>query len=157
MNLTRTLLIVSFILNVMLSRAFACTNFVITAKDGSIINARSMEFAVDLKSNLRSSVRDRVFKTTIADGATSLSWSAKYGYLYLDGMDVDMTTDGMNEKGLSFGALYLPGIAQYQVAAPSQNAKALPYYNIGDWILSNFATMLLPCASCTVKCNGNIS
>src|SRR5687767_5573438 len=94
--------------------AGACTDFRLTAQDGTILIARSMEFALDLKSNLRSSPRNREFKALAPSGKTGFSWKAKYGYVYLDGLNVDMATDGMNEQGLSFEALYLPGLAEYQ-------------------------------------------
>lgn len=122
------------------SNAFACTDFKLVALDGAIVIARSMEFATDLKSNIRSSVRDREFKTTAKNGKPGLAWTAKYGYVYLDGLDIDLAVEGMNEKGLTFEALYLPNLAQYQTANSTKENISLPYYHIGDWILSNFAT-----------------
>lgn len=123
------------------SNANACTNFNLVANDGAIVVARSMEFAVDLKSNLRSSPRGREFKTTGANGTPTLTWTAKYGYVYLDGLGYDMAVDGVNEQGLSFGALYLPDLAEYQTAKPEQSKDTLPYFHFGDWVLSNFATV----------------
>jgi choloylglycine hydrolase len=117
---------------------WACTDFRIKASDGTVIIARSMEFALDLRSNLRSSNRGRTFNTPAPNGQAGLSWKAKYGYVFLDGLNVDMAIDGVNEKGLSFEALYLPGLAQYQPVPAGQNDKALPYLNFGDWVLSNF-------------------
>lgn len=133
--------ILSILLTTCLSTvAYACTDFNLIAKDGSIIVARTLEFAQDLNSNLRSSTRDREFKTNI-NGMPALTWKAKYGYVYLDGLDFDMAADGMNEKGLSFEALYLPNLAEYQAATSDKTKDSLPYYHIGDWILSNFATV----------------
>ncbi|MDX1901795.1 MAG: choloylglycine hydrolase family protein [Gammaproteobacteria bacterium] len=119
----------------------ACTSFRVTAKDGTIIIARSMEFALDMKSALRTSPRGRTFTTTAPDGKPGLSWKAKYGYLFLDAMNVDISVDGMNEAGLSFEALYLPGYAEYQTVPANHDSQALPYMNIGDWGLSNFKTV----------------
>lgn len=123
------------------SQANACTDFRLTANDGSIVIARSMEFAIDLKSNLRSSPRGRSFKSTLPNSKAGLAWTAKYGYVYLDGLNVDMAVDGMNEKGLAFEALYLPNIAEYQKIMPNKENQALPYLYIGDWAMSNFATV----------------
>lgn len=119
----------------------ACTDFRLTATDGSILVSRSMEFAEDMHANLRTSLRGRSFATTAPDGKPGLAWTAKYGYIYLDGMNYNAAIDGMNEKGLSFEALFFPNFAQYQTVTADQDAKALPYINIGDWALSNFATV----------------
>jgi choloylglycine hydrolase len=132
-------ILVATVLNI--STSFACTDFRLTAKDGTVLITRSMEFGLDLKSNFRSSLRNREFTTKAPDGNPGLSWKAKYGYIFLDGMNFDATTDGMNEQGLSFEALYLPGLAHYQTVPTGQNAQALPYIYIGDWILSNFKTV----------------
>ncbi len=120
---------------------FACTDFRTNAKDGSVLITRSMEFAADLKSNFCTSNRGRLFTTTGPDGKPGLTWHAKYGYAFLNGMNVDAAIDGMNEKGLSFEALYLPELAEYQYVPVGQNNQALPYLNLGDWILSNFDTV----------------
>jgi choloylglycine hydrolase len=120
---------------------YACTDFRIKAADGTVLVTRSLEFAEIFNSNLRSSPRNRVFNTIAPDGKAGLSWKGKYGYVYLDGLSVDIAVDGMNEAGLSFEALYLPGLAEYQTVPTDQSAKALPYSSFGDWILSNFQTI----------------
>lgn len=121
--------------------SYACTDFRLTAKDGTVMITRSMEYAVDMQSNLRSSPRGRNFTTVAPNGKPGLSWKAKYGYVFLDAFKIDLSTDGMNEAGLSFEALYMPGFAKYQDVPAGQDSQALPYINIGDWVLSNFKTV----------------
>lgn len=123
------------------TNASACTDFRVQAKDGTVLITRSMEFGVDMGSNLRTSPRDRAFNLQTIDGKPALSWKAKYGYIYLDGLNIDNTVDGMNEAGLSFEALFFPGYAQYQTVPAGHENEAIPYMNIGDWILSNFKTI----------------
>lgn len=120
---------------------FACTDFRITAKDGSIVVTRSMEFAQNMHSNLRSSPRGRAFNPMTTTGKPSLSWTSQYGYLYLDGMDFDSALDGVNEAGLSFEYLYLPGETTYQTLPAGEESKGIPYFYFGDWILGNFKTV----------------
>lgn len=138
---TATLLSASFLSILLPNTALACTDFKITATDGTVLIARSMEFALDFKSNVRSSPRDRTFNTNAIDGKPGLSWRSKYGYVYADGLNVDSAIDGMNEKGLSFEYLYLPGETQYQTATSEQDKQALPYISLGDWVLGNFQTV----------------
>lgn len=121
--------------------ALACTDFKITAQDGTVLITRSMEFAEDLKSNLRNSARGKEFKNTTTDGKSILSWKAKHGYVFVDGLNQPMVVDGMNEKGLSFGYLYLPGDTKYQSFTENKADKSLPYYLLGDWVLGNFETI----------------
>jgi choloylglycine hydrolase len=121
--------------------AQACTDFKLKANDGTLLITRSMEFGMDLQSNLRSSPKGRSFKTTTPTNKPGLSWKAKYGYLYVDGFKVDVTFDGMNETGLTFEYLYLPGETQYQTPPAGKDNQTLPYASLGDWILSNFATI----------------
>ncbi len=116
----------------------ACTDFRLQASDGTFLITRSMEFGQDLQSNLRSSPRDRQFVSPAPNSKSGLSWKAKYGYLYVDGFGVDASFDGMNEQGLSFEYLYLPGETQYQSVPNGKEAQALSYFMFGDWVLSNF-------------------
>lgn len=121
--------------------AIACTDFITTAKDGTNLITRSMEFALDLKSNIRSSTRGRQFTSTTPNGKPGYSWKAKYGYIFIDGLDQDMSIDGMNENGLSFEYLYLPGETSYQTVPADKDNQAIPYLQLGDWVLSNFKTV----------------
>lgn len=132
--------ILALILCLFSQAGFTCTDFKLQATDGTVMVTRSMEYALDLKSNLRSSNRGRTYTMTSPSGQAGLNWKAKYGYVFLDALDQDMAVDGMNEKGLSFEALYLPGLAKYQTVPTGQEANALPYLHLGDWILSNFET-----------------
>ncbi|HEX4045639.1 MAG TPA: penicillin amidase, partial [Gammaproteobacteria bacterium] len=76
--------------------ALACTDFRLIAKDGTVLITRSLEFALDLKSNLMSSPRNRSIDNATLEGKPALSWKTKYGYLFFDGLDTGMAIDGMN-------------------------------------------------------------
>ncbi len=135
------LTIILFMLCSYSSPSLSCTDFRLTGKDGTVIVARSLEFAEDLNSNLRSSPRERLFNMSTVAGQPGLSWKAKYGYVYLDGANYDAAVDGLNEQGLSFEYLYLPGETQYPSIPAGKTQEALPYIHFGDWILSNFKTI----------------
>lgn len=118
----------------------ACTDFKLTASDGTILITRSMEFGQDLKSNLRSSPRGRHFKNTVSN-KPGLSWQSIYGYVYVDGFNLDASFDGINETGLTFEYLYLPGDTKYQTVPAGKEIKSIPYIYFGDWILGNFKSV----------------
>ena len=50
--------------------------------------------------------------TSPAPKGDGLKWTSKYGYVAMNAYDMPVATDGLNEKGLGFGALYLPGESQ---------------------------------------------
>ncbi len=120
--------------------ALACTDARIVAEDGSVLTARSMEFGVPLDSRLVIRPRGTRIESPAPTGGKGMSWSAQYGYAYLDGFNLDAVTDGLNEAGLGFGALYLPGETTYETVAPADHAKALSNLQFGAWVLSQFAT-----------------
>lgn len=122
-------------------QALSCTDFRITAKDGTVLITRSMEFSVDTQSNLRSAAKNKAFSNTAPDGKPALSWKSKFGYVYADGLNVALAVDGLNEKGLSFEYLYLPNETQYQKVPAGKNAQGISYLHLGDWILGNFETV----------------
>jgi choloylglycine hydrolase len=136
-----THLVLLILLGFICNPSFSCTDFRLIAKDGTILITRSMEFAEDLKSNIRSAPRGKNFNNTAPDGKPAMSWKSKYGYVYADGLEVAMAADGLNEKGLSFEFLYLPGETKYQTVPAEKNDQAIPYFHFGDWILGNFATL----------------
>ncbi|WP_419420105.1 linear amide C-N hydrolase [Legionella sp. D16C41] len=119
----------------------ACTNIQVKAQDNSLIVGRTLEFGPDLQSRIMNSSPNKIVKTTREDGTPSMSWTSKYGYLFADFFQTGQALDGMNEKGLSFGYLYLPGYTKYPTVAANYNDKAIPYTYLGDWILGNFSSV----------------
>ena|SRR3990167_3090805 len=119
----------------------ACTDIKVTAKDGTRIIARTMEFALQLNSDIVSMPRNTAFAPTAPDGKPAMAWKSKYGYVFLDGLKQTYVVDGMNEQGLAFEYLYLPGDTQYQSVPAGKNSQAIPYINFGDWVLGNFQTV----------------
>lgn len=132
------ILVSSFML---VEHSFACTDVRVMAKDKTVVIGRTLEFAEDLNSNVRSAPRGTAFNNKAPDGSTALSWKSKYGYVYVDALNVAVAVDGINEKGLSFEYLFLPGETQYQTVPAQKQKQAVPYYYFGDWILGNFSTV----------------
>ncbi|MFA6034227.1 MAG: linear amide C-N hydrolase, partial [Myxococcota bacterium] len=122
--------------------ADACTVFRLKADDGSVVVARSMEFAVDLKYELIVVPRNKSYTSPAPDGSAGLSWKTGYGYAGVATADMDYgITDGMNEKGLAIGLLWFESDMKYQDVAPGENARALAQAMVGDWVLGNFAAV----------------
>lgn len=120
--------------------ATACTNIMIQSKDDAIVVGRTLEFGPSLQSQVVSSPKGKTFSNTTPDGKQSQSWKAKYGYVYLNFFGQDHALDGMNDQGLSVGFLYLPGYTKYPKVKSSDLKNAIPYFQLGDWVLSQFKT-----------------
>jgi choloylglycine hydrolase len=119
----------------------ACTDFQLTAGDGTILVARSMEWGADMHSKLVIRPRGELRQSAAPSGAKGFSWTSKYGYVGANVYDLEAYVDGMNEKGLSFGMLWLPGYTKYQEISPDQSKSAVSVIDLGSWLLGNFATV----------------
>ncbi|MFJ2992038.1 linear amide C-N hydrolase [Pandoraea sp. NPDC087047] len=116
--------------------ALACTRVVYLGANDDVITARSMDWKLDVATNLY--VLPRGIARTGEAGPNSLHWTAKYGSVVATGYDVS-TTDGVNEKGLSAQLLWLVE-SQY----PKFDKDAKPGLTIAAWaqyVLDNFATV----------------
>jgi choloylglycine hydrolase len=122
--------------------ANACTAFRVTASDGAVLYARTMEFGVDMKSNLMIIPRGHKFTGVTASGkAEGMEWTTKYASVGANSGNQPIYTDGMNEKGLAGGALYFPGFAEYAEVGPADSGAAMASWQLLAWILGNFATV----------------
>lgn len=119
----------------------ACTDFALTTGDGSVVTGRSMEWGSDLHSRVIVHPRGEILATTAPDGKKTGEIKGRYGYLGVDANGMDVSLDGLNEKGLSYSLLWLPGYTQYQTISQDQAAQALPITDLGAWILGNFSTV----------------
>ena len=120
--------------------AHACTDVRLMASDGSPFSVRTMEFAVDLDSQAVIVPRGEHMTSPAPDGK-GLAWTSKYGFVGMNAFRAAAATDGLNEKGLGFGALYLPAETKYQTVKPGDEARALSNISFGAWVLGNFATV----------------
>ena len=123
-----------------------CTDFLLQAADenNSVVIGRSMEFGEDLGSQILVGGRGTTKQSSAPDEPKGgLSWTAKYGYVGLNVAKLGLPKlicDGMNEKGLSIGALWLPNYTQYSRTV-SNKAQALDVKDFTNWVLGNFATV----------------
>ena len=123
------------------STAEACTGITLTAKDGSVVRARTMEFGVNLESDVIVSPRnfERVGETP--DGKPGLSWKAKYASVGTNGVDMPVIVDGFNEKGLSVGIFYFSQSAGFQPYSADVQASTIAPWQLGSYLLDNFANV----------------
>jgi choloylglycine hydrolase len=118
--------------------SFACTDFQIKAEDNTVVIGRSMEFPVDLHSNVVIVPRGEQFVSINDKGIKGITWTNKYGFLGIDAFNLkNCYVEGFNEKGLAFDALMFTG-AKYQPAEPG---KFVTISNFGSWIMGNFSTV----------------
>lgn len=68
-------------------------------------------------------------------------WVSKYGFVGINTLGVDISTDGMNEAGLSIGTLYIPDFVAYQ-PYPTDGSPAISNIELSNWVLSQFATVV---------------
>lgn len=118
-----------------------CTNFKIKAKDSSVVIGRTMEFGIDLKSNIVVMPRGYSFKTQGPNNKPGFSWQGKYGFVGMNAMGLPVVSDGLNEKGLYVGDLYIPGFVEYQQVPEGQENKAMTQLDVAGYLLSTCASV----------------
>jgi penicillin V acylase-like amidase (Ntn superfamily) len=115
--------------------AFACTRAVYLGDNGDVITARSMDWKVDVLTNLW--IFPRGMQRSGQAGPNSLHWTSKYGSVIATGYEVS-TTDGMNEKGLVANILWLVE-SHYPKYDASKPGVAISLW--AQYVLDNFATV----------------
>ena len=113
----------------------ACTRFVYHGVDDSVITARSMDWRVEIGTNLWSFPRN--ISRSGEAGPNSVEWTSKYGSIIASAYDV-ATTDGMNEKGLTAQLLWLAE-SGYPKRSPETPGLSLSLW--AQYVLDNFATV----------------
>jgi choloylglycine hydrolase len=122
--------------------ATACTGITLKAQDGTVVYGRTMEWgSFDLNSQVVIYPRGYQFTAHTPDKKPGLSWKAPYGFVGLDGIDAEVTLDGMNEKGLAVGGFYHPGFAEYQKYDPAKASQSMGPGDVIAYLLSTCATI----------------
>jgi choloylglycine hydrolase len=121
--------------------ADACTGLQVKATDGSVVPARTLEFAIPLHSNVIVVPRGYGMVGTLPDGKRGLKWTSKYAFIGANAGGQPVILDGFNEKGLYFGLFYFPALADFPKLTAENAPRAIAAYQFGNWLLSNFATV----------------
>jgi choloylglycine hydrolase len=121
--------------------AWACTGLMHKAKDGTVVNGRSVEFAINLDIGGMVIPQGYQFKGTLPDGSAGLAYQAKYAVVGANTFGGNAIIDGVNEAGLSVGAFYFPGFAGYAEADSKNKKKALSSVEYPNWLLTQFANV----------------
>lgn len=120
----------------------ACTGIILRSLDGVTVPARTMEFSFDIQSNIVV-VPAGTRMTTLAlnDKEEGFTYTAKYGFVGANCLDKPIVLDGVNEKGLYFGAFYFARNAVFEKLTAENRERAISSEELGSWILSQFATV----------------
>lgn len=113
----------------------ACTRAVYLGPDDMIVTGRTMDWKEDPQSNIYLFPRGMEKRGGITDN--TVTWTSKYGSVVTAGYDIGVC-DGMNEKGLVAGLLFLPE------SVYDRPGDTRPVMGISIWtqyVLDNFATV----------------
>lgn len=137
-----SILLLSLVLLSQQSNLYACTSIVIQTTDGSPVYGRTMEWgAFDLHSELVMVPRRHAFSSELGGGKKGMSWKNSYGFVAMNAVKKPFVTDGMNETGLTLGALYFPGFAEYQRFKAGEEAHTLNNVDLSAYILGQFSNV----------------
>jgi choloylglycine hydrolase len=141
--LFRNSIITLIIFSVISSPIYACTGITLKSKDGGVVVARTVEWALsDAQHNQLLIVpRNKDFKAQTPEGLNGKTWKGKYGFVTLTAYGQPYGPDGLNEEGLYVGVYYLPGFAEYSVYDKNNSAKSMSVGDLMQWMLSSFKTV----------------
>ncbi|MHB1556614.1 MAG: linear amide C-N hydrolase, partial [Isosphaeraceae bacterium] len=119
--------------------ALGCTGITIKGGDGSVIFARTLEFAVDIRSEVLVVPRGRDHVGSTPAGGPGLRWRSRYASVGMNACGQPFFVDGLNEKGLHVGVFYFPAFAGYQAVAAADEARALAPHELAGFLLGTCA------------------
>jgi choloylglycine hydrolase len=121
--------------------ALACTGIRLTAKDGSVVVARTLEFGADLQSKVGVFPAGSTITGALPNNATGISFTTKYGIVGANAFGLAAVVDGINDQGLYVGEFFFPGFAGYTDVTAENASRAMAGYQYSMWILGNFASV----------------
>ena len=123
-------------------QAVACTGISLTAKDGSYVQGRTIEWASGpLRSEYVVIPRGERLCSYTPMGSDGLCSTAKYGVVGLSVVRKEFIAEGINEAGLSAGLFFFPRYGGYEPYDPGQNGRTLADLQVVQWMLTQFATI----------------
>lgn len=120
----------------------ACTGISLTAKDGSYVQARTIEWSSgELYSEYVIIPRGQLLESYTPEGKNGLKFKARYGTVGLSVVEKEFIAEGTNETGLSAGLFYFPGYGSHKSYQASHADMTLADLQVVQWILTQFSTI----------------
>ncbi len=125
-----------------------CTSLRIRSIDGTSIVGRTMEFPSLLDASLSVIPRGISLSSATSSGAPGATWTSVHGVVGVNAfptMSVEGPigmTDGLNEKGMYGGLLYMPGFCDYGDASATPANEQVIATHLIAFILSTCATVV---------------
>lgn len=143
MRTPRIALVVLLIMLMTISPSvIACTGIVLRTLDGVALTGRTLEFGFDIKSEVLVVPAGTKFTTLAMNPEKSgFTFEAKHGFAGANAIGRPIVVDGLNEKGLYFGAFYFLGSAKFSELTAANQPNAISSEEVGNWLLSQFATV----------------
>ena len=121
---------------------FACTGISLTAKDGSKVIGRTLEWgSFIMESHYVIVPRGHSYTSLTPSGMNGVKWTTRYGYVGIGVLEGNYLAEGINEEGLVGQLFYFPGYGKYEDYDPELNASTLSEVQFLDWVLGNFSTL----------------
>ena len=113
-----------------------CTNFRLSAGDGTVVIGRTMEFPNLMGARITALPIGYQGAGIGVDGATGKAWIAEHGIVGVNAFgEAGTLTDGMNDQGVYAGLLYMPGFCDYTPAAGADPTSLMSIVNTVAYVL----------------------
>ncbi|MBT3261263.1 linear amide C-N hydrolase [bacterium] len=123
-------LTIGLLLSIVSQPIIACSDFLLNNSGNSVVSARTMDFGIPLQAEV----------VVMPRGQKYMQWTSKYGFVGTNAANLPAFTDGLNEKGLSVGTLWLTA-TKYQDVSKLPQEKVIQVRDVANWILGSFATV----------------
>ncbi len=132
-----------FVVSLLFSKpSTACTGIKLTAKDGSNIIARTMEWGgFQMPSQLILVPRGYTKYAVMPNGMKGMKYTAKYGYVGIGVLEHNFVAEAVNEKGLCVELFYFPNYGESEEFDPSKKNISISDAEMLGWIVGRFATV----------------
>lgn len=127
----------------MVTPVVACTGISLRAGDGTVVVARTVEWALGDASHDSLAVfpRGHSYVGQTPEGLNGLRWKGKHGFISLSAYGQPYGPDGVNEVGLYVGMYYFPDFASFSAYDKANAGKSLSVGDFMQWMLSTFSTV----------------
>ncbi|MFA5112899.1 MAG: linear amide C-N hydrolase [Candidatus Margulisiibacteriota bacterium] len=120
--------------------ALACSDFLLNNSGSQVVSARTMDFGLELQAQVVVVPRGEKCVSALSETDTYMKWTSKYGFVGTNVAHLPAFTDGLNEKGLSIGTLWLTA-TKYPDVSKVDRSKVIQIGDVAHWILGSFATV----------------